>query len=113
MAATADDLLFLGTHGHVIAIRKKSGRKLWAQSLPSTGFSIVSLLFEDGVLFAGSKGHIFALDPTSGEVLWHNGLSGLGLGHMVMATTRRGTDLAVLQAQLDADAASHSSGAGT
>jgi outer membrane protein assembly factor BamB len=109
MVATADDLLFLGTHGHVVAIRKKSGRKLWDTSLPSTGFSIVSLLFEDGVLFAGSHGHIYALDPTSGKVLWHNGLSGLGLGHMVMATTRQGTDLAVLQSQLDSDAASHAS----
>ena len=109
MAISANDLIFLGTHGHVVAIRKAGGRRLWEQSLPKTGFSIVSLLFEDGILYAGSAGHLFALDPETGAILWHNGLRGLGHGHMMMATTRQAVDLAMLQAQIYSDAASSSS----
>lgn len=106
--AAPDDLLFLGTHGHVAAIRKASGRRVWTTSLPGTGYNIVSLLHEDGVLYAGAGGHVFALDAASGEVLWHNGLRGLGYGHMTLATTRASTDPAVLRAQLDAEEAAAS-----
>ena len=42
--------LFLGTHGHVIAVNKKDGEKVWSISLPRTGYSVVSILFEDGML---------------------------------------------------------------
>lgn len=83
-----DQLLFLGTHGHVKAVRKDDGSDVWVVSLPGTGYEVVTLLYEDGTLFAGSNGKLFGLDPSDGSILWSNSLSGLGYDHMVLATVR-------------------------
>jgi hypothetical protein len=80
------DLLFIGTHGWVAALEKFTGRELWRTSLPKTGWSVVTLLHEDGVLFAASGGHAFAINPMNGEIAWENPLSGLGNGHLCLAT---------------------------
>ena len=88
----AEDLLFIGTHGHVRAVGKKHGRKVWNTSLPSTGYGLVTLLHEDGVLYAASYGRLFALDALTGEILWKNGLRGLGNADVLLATTRSSTD---------------------
>ncbi|RPI62210.1 MAG: hypothetical protein EHM48_04450 [Planctomycetaceae bacterium] len=80
------NLLFVGTHGHVRAIDKRTGADIWTTSLPDTGYTIVSLLYEAGLVFAGSKGYVFALDATSGRICWSNQLSGLGYEHMILAT---------------------------
>lgn len=87
---SAHDLLYIGTHGHVTAVRKTSGRRVWSTSLPKTGYDLVTLLIEDGQLFAVSKGYLFALDPQTGRVLWTNGLKGLGHGFATLATLRSG-----------------------
>jgi outer membrane protein assembly factor BamB len=89
-AADPFELLFVGTHGHVTALHKFTGKEAWRVSLPDTGWSIVSLLVEDGVLYAASKGHVFALDPASGSVFWKNALPGLGHDHACLATLRQG-----------------------
>lgn len=81
-----DQLLFIGTHGHVKAVSKEDGSDVWCTSLPKTGYEVVTLLFEDGVLFAGSNGSVFSLDPHNGSILWSNSLTGLGFDHMVLAT---------------------------
>ena len=110
------DLLFIGTHGHVTAINKKTGRKVWSTSLPKTGFHIVSLLYKDGVVYAGSNGYLFALDAADGSIEWSNGLKGLGHGHMVLATVWSGPrigDIALFASQHSSDASAASAGAGT
>jgi outer membrane protein assembly factor BamB len=81
-----NELLFLGTHGHVAALQKSTGNLVWKTSLPSTGYSVVALIVEDGRLFCASGGRAFALDPLTGEILWTNDLPGLGSG-FVFATT--------------------------
>ena len=98
-----DKLLFVGTHGHVLAIDKQSGRSVWELSLPGTGYTIVSILYEDGVLYAGSKGLLFAIDPSSGNILWQNGLDGMGYGHITMTTTRQTKTDPVTRFQQDED----------
>jgi outer membrane protein assembly factor BamB len=82
------DYLFVGTHGHVVALNKKSGRKVWDCSLPSTGFSIVSIVVEDGFLFCASGGRAFALDPETGEIRWTNALKGLGSSFVYLCTAK-------------------------
>lgn len=83
-----DSLLFVGTHGHVTALDRFTGEERWRTSLPSTGWSIVTLLFQDGVLHAASKGHVFAINPANGEVFWRSDLPKLGSDHVCLATTR-------------------------
>lgn len=83
-----EELLFVGTHGYVAALDQRTGVERWRASLPDTGYSIVTLLFEEGRLFAASGGFAFALDPASGAILWRNDLKGLGNGAVCLATTR-------------------------
>lgn len=105
------DYLFLGTHGHVVALRKATGEKLWATSLPGTGFSVVSILIEDDKLFCASGGHAFALDPQDGRVLWTNDLKGLGQG-MVYLTTANSNDTEALLTVLAGQAAAQAAAGG-
>lgn len=98
------DYLFLGTHGHVVALRKATGEKLWQTSLPSTGYSVVSILVEDDKLFCASGGHAFALDPQDGKILWTNDLKGLGQG-LVYLTTANSNDTEALLTVLAGEAA--------
>jgi outer membrane protein assembly factor BamB len=83
--------LFIGTHGHVAAVRKNNGRKVWDTSLPMTGYSVVSILIEDDKVFCASGGRVFALDPATGDILWKNGLKGMGTG-LVYLTTANSND---------------------
>ena len=84
--ATWHDYLFVGTHGHVTALEKATGERLWTTSLPRGGYGVVSLLVEDDFLFCASGGRVYALDPGTGEIVWKNGLSGLGLGPVFLTT---------------------------
>ena len=45
-----DHLLFAGTHGHVVAIDKRSGATVWKTQLPKSSYQVVSLLYEDGTV---------------------------------------------------------------
>ena len=63
-----DDLLYVGTHGHVTAISKQRGRKV-STSLPNTGYDIVTLLVENNAVYAISKGYLFALDASTGHIM--------------------------------------------
>ena len=84
-----DDMLFVGTHGHVAALRKSDGQLLWKGSLPKTGYQVVSLILEDGLLLCASGGRVFALAPADGRILWQNDLKGMGTGRVVLATARQ------------------------
>lgn len=107
MTATHADLLFLGTHGHVVAVDRRSGRTRWRTSLPRTGWNVVTLMLEEGRLFCSSGGRAFALDPSDGSILWENGLPGMGHGIVAMCTVDRSThDVAAIAGQAAADASS-------
>ncbi len=101
------DYLFLGTHGHVSAIDRDTGREVWRVSLPSTGYQIVSLIVDGERLFAASKGYLFCLDVGTGDILWKNSMPGLGHSHVYIAV--QGVDttgvglLAQVQAQQNAN----------
>ena len=117
MNLSIDDLLFIGTYGHVLAVRKSDGALVWDVSLPRTGYSVVSIVYEDGTLFCASGGRVFALDPTSGETLWTNGLKGMGKGLVYLTTAQSNNAEAVMallaqQRAADAQASQHSGGAG-
>jgi glucose dehydrogenase len=107
------DYLFAGTHGHVVALDKAAGTEVWRTSLPSTGFSVVAIVIEDGRLFCASGGHTFALDPTSGEILWRNDMPSLGNGVVFLATARSNASEALLAvlAQASNDQAAAAGGA--
>ena len=113
MSSPADDFLFAGTHGHVIAVDKVDGETIWETSLPKTGYGVVVLLVEDDRLLCASAGRLFALDPVNGQILWSNDLPGKGLGIVAITTMKHGADagsamaaLAAAQAQSDAAAGS-------
>jgi outer membrane protein assembly factor BamB len=78
--------IFVGTYGHVVALRQATGREIWRCSLPITGYSIVTVLYDDGQLFAGTNGKIFCLDSETGIIDWENDLAGLGYQATCFAT---------------------------
>lgn len=90
------DSLFVGTHGHVAAVCKKTGKTIWEKSLPSTGYAVVSIVFEQGRLYCATAGRLFALDPKTGEILWENSLRGLGMGLVFLTTAQSNNTEALL-----------------
>jgi len=84
------DYAFLGTHGHVIAIRKSNGRKAWQTSLPRTGYEVVSILVDGDQLICASGGRVFGLDAATGEIRWTNALKGLGNGVVYVTSATDG-----------------------
>ncbi len=107
-----EDLLFIGTHGHVVAIEKATGQAVWKTSLPKTGYEVVSIVVEDGLVLCASAGRAFALDIDTGEIRWTNNLQGLGHGFVYMTTARQnshGADTSILYAASDTRAAQASS----
>ena len=103
-------LLFAGTHGHVVALDKRTGQTVWDTSLPRTGYMVVSILLEDGLLFCASGGRTFALDPEDGRIMWDNHMAGLGSGLVYLATEQSSQQggMATLAQQISNDAAAAS-----
>ena len=96
-----EDLLFIGTYGHVVAVEKTTGHTVWTTSLPRTGYEVVSIVVEDGLLLCASAGRAFGLDIDTGEIRWGNDLQGLGQGFVYLTTASQscyGTDASVLHA---------------
>ena len=110
----ADNYLFLGTHGHVLAIDQLDGRTVWSTSLPGTGYQVVVMLVEAGKLYCASGGHAFALDPIDGSILWTNDLPGMGKGIVALCTLRSSAgESGALSAQNSANQASNASASTT
>jgi len=105
-----DAMVFVGTHGHVVALRRRDGETLWTTSLPSTGYSVVSILVEEDQLVCASGGRVFGLDPFTGEIRWDNGLPGMGTGQVYLATRRSSTHAMPL---FEAESAAQQSSAAT
>ena len=93
---TPSDLLFLGTYGHVVAVSKRTGRKVWSTSLPRTGWDVVTIAYEENTLYCATAGRLFAIDPSTGEILWKNDLKGLGSGLVFLTTVQSNNTEAVL-----------------
>jgi len=110
--SSAENFLFTGTHGHVIAIDQSDGSTVWKTSLPKTGWDVVVMLVENGRLLCGTGGRVFALDPIDGRILWENGLPGLGQGVVGLCTLRQPSGSAGAVAGQSASSASATSGAG-
>ena len=102
-----DRLLFAGTHGHVAALDKETGRTVWVTSLPRTGYSVVSIVVEDGLVLCASGGRVFALDPSDGWIKWTNDMPGLKTGLVYLATGQSSSrgDMSILAAEAAAQAA--------
>jgi len=83
-----DDLLFLGTFGHVLAVEKRTGKTAWTASLPKGGYALVSIIYEDDTLFCAAGGHLYALDPKNGYLLWRNDLKGMRHGPIYITTAQ-------------------------
>ena len=101
-------LLFVGIKNSVVALDAKDGTAVWITEIG--GHSLVSVLWDGVELFASSKGEVSKLDPRSGAVLWHNKLKGLGIGHVIMASSRMasqtgGVEIAHAQAEAASAAA--------
>jgi putative pyrroloquinoline-quinone binding quinoprotein len=82
-------LLFVGIKNSVVALDTKDGIEVWRVELG--GMSLVSVLWDGAELFASTKGEVFKIEPRFGGVVWHNKLKGLGTGHVIMASSRLGT----------------------
>jgi outer membrane protein assembly factor BamB len=83
------DTLYIGTNGHVAAIRITDGEEVWRRKLggflSETGSQDVCVLEHDARVLAGCQGHLFCLDANNGEQLWHNDLKGLGYNDVTLA----------------------------
>ncbi len=103
--------LFAGTHGHVVALDKRNGQQVWDTSLPRTGYSVVSIVLDDGLLFCASGGRVFALDPEDGRIMWDNQMPGLGAGLVFLATqaSAQNGGMSVMAQKAAEDAAAASS----
>ena len=76
--ARAEQCLFIGIGGHVVALRPSDGQEIWRQKVKTATFMTV---FSSGdVVFAGAGGELFCLDAASGQIRWRNRLKGLGSG---------------------------------
>lgn len=87
------DSIFVGSNGRVVALDRATGREVWRNNLPWTGYSIVTLLVAYGKLFVGTNGKLLALRQKDGQIMWTNDLPGLSYEEICLATTDDGTTL--------------------
>ncbi|MDA8018086.1 MAG: PQQ-binding-like beta-propeller repeat protein [Thermoanaerobaculia bacterium] len=78
------ELLHIGTNGHVLAVSTDTGDELWRTKLASgrlfnsVANQDVCVLEHEGKVFAGCRGFLFCLDGASGEILWRSDLKRMG-----------------------------------
>ena len=90
------EAVFLGTHGHVVAVERTTGRELWRTKLEGGDF--VNLLLDADRIIATTKGKAFCVDAATGQLLWKNDMSGLGYG-LICIATRTGSAAPLAQSQ--------------
>ncbi len=102
-----DDIILLGLKGHVTALHRNSGKKLWSTALPRGFFAddFVSLVSDSTRVYAYGWGKLFCLELSSGKILWTNDLPGLGsgLGMLCVPNGESSPDIATMKAKLDAE----------
>lgn len=100
---TADQLIFVGLRGYVLALDRDSGQVVWSNDRLKSGYT--TLLLDGDRLIASTNGYMYCLDPLTGEILWQNPLRGYGTGVTDLASVRsRGPRVAIPQSA-EADAA--------
>ena len=81
---TANDLVFIGIRGTVLALNPATGAEVWRTPLKGQDFTNITL--EGHRLLAAPRGELFCLDPLTGQLIWHNPLKGLGWGLITFAS---------------------------
>jgi outer membrane protein assembly factor BamB len=76
-------LIYLGIHGSVVALHRRTGAQVW--TTPVKGGDFVNVVFDGDSVFATARGEIFCLDPMTGRVRWNNPLKGMGWGLCTIA----------------------------
>jgi outer membrane protein assembly factor BamB len=102
----ADNLVYIGIKGTVLALDRRTGVEQWRT--PLKGAYFVNVALDGDVLLATSRGEIFGLDPLTGRIRWHNPLKGMGWGLITIAGTSIGP---MAQHMYDQQAAASASGA--
>jgi outer membrane protein assembly factor BamB len=78
----AEDMVFVGVNGRVLALDRHSGRSIWETRLKGSilglGGGFVNLFFDRGDIFAHTNGRLFCLDSMSGRIKWENPLKWFG-----------------------------------
>ena len=77
------ELVFVGIHGSVVALKRESGEIAWTTHLKGSDF--VTVVVQQGTVFATAEGELFCLDAATGDGRWHNKLKGLGMGLATIA----------------------------
>ncbi|HEX8522341.1 MAG TPA: PQQ-binding-like beta-propeller repeat protein [Tepidisphaeraceae bacterium] len=86
MRISANDLIYLGVRGYIIALDRHSGNEVWRATLK--GYHFVNLVLDGDDLFASAQGEMFCLDRITGELKWSNPLRGMGYGLICIASPR-------------------------
>lgn len=77
----ASGLIYIGIHGRVIALDRRSGGIVWATPLKQGLFGtsgFVNVVYDEPHVLATHYGEAFCLDAATGQLLWHNELKGMG-----------------------------------
>ena len=96
---TADDAVYIGVQGTVLALDASSGSERWRTRLK--GSSFVNVAPQGRFILASTRGEIFALDPATGHVIWNNKLKGLGVGFVTIGGAGEVAMMAAAQEQSD------------
>lgn len=94
--------LYLGLKGHVVALDRSTGAKLWQTKLKGgalSGDDFVSLLVHEGRIYAHTRGELFCVEASTGAILWRNDLPGLGYDLATLALEGASNTSAQLIAQ--------------
>lgn len=100
----ANDILYIGTNGHVAAIQPADGQELWRTKLGAGMFGAttsqdVCVLEHEDRVFASCYGHLFCLDAASGKILWQNDLKGLGHNDITLSIGGRSIQVVATHTQ--------------
>ena len=81
--------VYVGIHGHVLALDPATGTELWRTKLEGVRArtsSFVNVLLDGEQVYASFSGEVFCLDARTGALRWQNQLRGLGTGLVTMAS---------------------------
>ncbi len=98
MKSIADELLFVGFNGKVIAVHRATGELIWRWYASKGGRSTIMILPDGDRLFVCCQGYTWALDPATGRELWFQPFRGEGVGIPMLATMRGSSDGQALRA---------------
>lgn len=81
---TAEDRIFIGLNGYVVALQVSTGIEIWRTKVGMA--SIMSLVVRGHLLIVGCNGHVYALDVRNGGQHWTTDLKGCGYGFVALSS---------------------------